>query len=81
MKEPKDLSAFEETLDTILQDQNTYYKDLITGGILSRLEIIKLKRNGFNDYMKSIGKLGGQNKIPRLSNDRKIAEKLEKHKL
>ena len=81
MKEPKDLSAFEETLDTILQDQNTYYKDLITGGILSRLEIIKLKRNGFNDYMKSIGKLGGQNKIPRLSNDRKIAKKLEKHKL
>ena len=81
MKEPKDLSAFEETLDAILQDQNTYYKDLITGGILSRLEIIKLKRNGFNDYMKSIGKLGGQNKIPRLSNDRKIAEKLEKHKL
>ena len=81
MKEPKDLGAFEKTLDTILQDQNTYYKDLITGGILSRLEIIKLKRNGFNDYMKSIGKLGGQNKIPRLSNDRKIAEKLEKHKL
>ena len=40
-----------------------------------------VKKNGFNDYMKSIGKLGGQNKIPRLSNDRKIAEKLEKHKL
>ena len=81
MKEPKDLGAFEKTLDVFLQDQNTYYKDLITGGILSRLEIVKLKRNGFNDYMKSIGKLGGQNKIPRLSNDRKIAEKLEKHKL
>ena len=81
MKEPKDLGAFEKTLDLFLQDQNTYYKDLITGGILSRLEIVKLKRNGFNDYMKSIGKLGGQNKIPRLSNDRKIAEKLEKHKL
>ena len=81
MKEPKDLGAFEKTLDIFLQDQNTYYKDLIIGGILSRLEIVKLKRNGFNDYMKSIGKLGGQNKIPRLSNDRKIAEKLEKHKL
>jgi len=81
MKEPKDLGAFEKTLDVFLQDQNTYYKDLITGGILSRLEIVRLKRNGFNDYMKSIGKLGGQNKIPRLSNDRKIAEKLEKHKL
>ena len=81
IKEPKDLGAFEKTLDVFLQDQNTYYKDLITGGILSRLEIVKLKRNGFNDYMKSIGKLGGQNKIPRLSNDRKIAEKLEKHKL
>ena len=81
IKEPKDLGAFEKTLDVFLQDQNTYYKDLITGGILSRLEIVKLKRNSFNDYMKSIGKLGGQNKIPRLSNDRKIAEKLEKHKL
>ena len=81
MKEPKDLSAFEKTLDVFLQDQNTYYKDLINGGVLSRLEIVKLKKNGFNDYMKSIGKLGGQNKIPRLSNDRKIAEKLEKHKL
>ena len=81
MKEPKDLGAFEKTLDVFLQDQNTYYKDLITGGILSRLEIIRVKKNGFNDYMKSIGKLGGQNKIPRLSNDRKIAEKLEKHKL
>ena len=81
MKEPKDLGAFEKTLDGFLQDQNTYYKDLITGGILSELEIIRVKENGFNDYMKSIGKLGGQNKIPRLSNDRKIAEKLEKHKL
>ena len=81
MKEPTDLGAFEKTLDVFLQDQNSYYKDLITGGILSRLEIVKIKRNGFNDYMKSIGKLGGQNKIPRLSNDRKIAEKLEKHKL
>ena len=81
MKEPKDLDAFEKTLDVFLQDKNTYYKDLITGGILSALEIIRIKKNGFNDYMKSIGKLGGQNKIPRLSNDRKIAEKLEKHKL
>tara|TARA_B100000965_G_scaffold405288_1_gene438717 strand:+ start:38 stop:1534 length:1497 start_codon:yes stop_codon:yes gene_type:complete len=81
LKEPKNLRSFEKQLDSSLQDQNSYYKDLIVGGVLSKLEIIKVKRNGFKDYMKSIGKLGGQNKIPRLSNDRKIAEKLEKYSL
>ena len=56
--------------------QNIYYKDLIDGGIIKSLEVISVKKGGFNDYMKSVGRLGGQNKVPRLSNDRKIADKL-----
>jgi hypothetical protein len=57
---------------------NVYYDDLITGSILTKLKITALKKNAFIDYMKSLGKLGGQNKVPRLSNDRKIAEELAK---
>jgi hypothetical protein len=53
-----------------------YYLDLIVGKILQPLKITVIKKGGFNKYMKSVGKLGGQNKIPRLSNDRKIADKL-----
>jgi hypothetical protein len=53
-----------------------YYDDLITGNILEKLKISPVRRNGFIDYMKSIGKLGGQNKVPRLSNDRVIANEL-----
>ena len=55
-----------------LQKQNSYYFDLIKGKVLQPLKITKVKNGGFQDYIKSIGKLGGQNKIPRLSNDRKI---------
>ena len=55
-----------------------YYDDLVGGKILQQLKISQVKKNGFINYMKSIGKLGGQNKVPRLSNDRKIAEELEK---
>ena len=61
-----------------MQKQNIYYKDLIQGKILSPLKITKIKKGGFNHYMKSIGKLGGQNKVPHLSNDRGIADKLKK---
>jgi len=57
-----------------LQKQNTYYFDLIQGKVLQPLKIRTVKQGGFQDYMKSIGKLGGQNKLPRLSNDRKIAD-------
>jgi hypothetical protein len=57
--------------------KNTYYHDLISGNILSTLRIKSLPKNAFIDYMKSEGKLGGQNKVPRLSNDRKIADKLQ----
>ncbi len=73
---PKNLSFFEKTLDRRLQDLNTYYKDLVTGGVLSQLKITIVKKDGFRNYMSSIGKLGGQNKVPRLANNRKIAEKL-----
>ena len=70
------MSLFEQHLDRELQKKNSYYKDLIKGSILKQLEIIKIKESGFNEYMSSIGKLGGQNKTPRLSNDRSTADKL-----
>ena len=68
-------------IDTLLQGKNSYYKDLRIGDMLSTLKITPLKPNAFNDYMKSIGKLGGQNKLPRLSNDRKIADELTPFKI
>lgn len=71
---PKDISSFEKELDLQLRKLNSYYDDLITGSILRPLKIIELQPNAFITYMKSIGKLGGQNKVPRLANDRKIAE-------
>jgi len=74
---PADLDAFAKKIDDHLRTKNVYYDDLIGGNILQRLKISQVKKNGFIDYMKSIGKLGGQNKVPRLSNDRKIAEELE----
>lgn len=72
--EPKNEEDFIKNLETSLQQQNSYYFDLITGRVLQPLKITKIKKDGFQTYMKSIGKLGGQNKIPRLSNDRKIAD-------
>ncbi|TVZ21595.1 GH3 auxin-responsive promoter [Dokdonia sp. Hel_I_63] len=72
-----DLHAFAKALDSSLQAQNSYYLDLITGKVLQPLKITKVVKDGFNNYMKSQGKLGGQNKIPRLSNDRKIADVLQ----
>lgn len=74
--QPADIEAFANEVDDNLRKKNVYYDDLISGNILQRLKIRSVKKNGFIDYMKSIGKLGGQNKVPRLSNDRKIAEKL-----
>ena len=76
--EPDNLEHFAEAIDNAMRKQNIYYDDLIVGKVLRKLVITKVARNGFQDYMKSIGKLGGQNKIPRLSNDRKIVEELEK---
>lgn len=78
-RQPDDLQAFEKELDAQLVQLNTYYEDLITGSILRSLKIIPLQRESFRNYMKSQGKLGGQNKVPRLSNDRKIADELLKY--
>jgi hypothetical protein len=74
--QPENLAVFTKMLDDELQNLNTYYKDLISGGILKPLQITTVPKNGFRNYMKSIGKLGEQNKVPRLANDRKIADKL-----
>ncbi len=75
---PADLERFASKLNDLMRDRNIYYDDLIAGNILKPLKITTMKKNGFIDYMKSIGKLGGQNKVPRLSNDRKIADELVK---
>lgn len=79
--QPNDLVGFQNVLDQKLCELNTYYHDLITGNILKKLDIIPLQPDAFIEYMKSQGKLGGQNKVPRLSNDRKIADILEGYKL
>jgi hypothetical protein len=76
-KSPADLAKFAKEVDDNLRGKNIYYDDLITGNILQPLKITTVKKNGFIDYMKSIGKLGGQNKVPRLSNDRKLADELK----
>ena len=75
--EPDDLSALVQKLEQSLQNQNSYYLDLIEGKVLQSLKITKVEKEGFQHYMKSLGKLGGQNKIPRLSNDRKIVALLK----
>jgi len=74
--EPENLDDFAKKIDAEMVKQNTYYKDLIDGNVLKTLVITKVVPNGFKNYMKSIGKLGGQNKIPRLSDNRKIADEL-----
>ncbi|HCW07141.1 MAG TPA: hypothetical protein DGG95_07240 [Cytophagales bacterium] len=79
--QPNDLNAFSLELDNLLRQLNVYYDDLITGNILRTLVITSLRKDAFIDYMKSQGKLGGQNKVPRLSNDRKIADELSRFTL
>ena len=80
-KEPSDMSKFKKLLDVRLQKQNSYYFDLIEGKVLQPLKIMKIKPGGFQEYMKSIGKLGGQNKVQRLANDRKLADRLSQFKI
>ena len=75
-QEPTDIFTFAEAINLEMLKQNSYYDDLIVGKVLQNLVITKVAKNGFQDYMKSIGKLGGQNKVPRLSNDRKIVDNL-----
>ena len=74
--EPTDLNSFALKIDAFMQKQNSYYFDLIEGKVLQPLKIRKVAKGGFSDYMKNTGKLGGQNKVQRLANDRNIAEKL-----
>lgn len=75
---PKELSFFASALDKALQKQNSYYKDLIEGKVLQPLKITCVPKDGFSDYMKTQGKLGGQNKAQHLANDRNIVDKLPK---
>jgi hypothetical protein len=77
-KAPQSLNEFAVKVDNNLRKKNIYYDDLVAGNILKQLQIKQVQKNGFIEYMKSIGKLGGQNKVPRLSNDRKVADELEK---
>ena len=76
--EPDDMKAFAEAIDNAMRKQNIYYDDLISGNILQKVIVTKVSKNGFQEYMKSIGKLGGQNKIPRLSDNRDIVDQLDK---
>jgi hypothetical protein len=76
---PQDIEAFAQTIDESLVKQNSYYKDLRTGKMLRPIVVRRLPHNSFNNYMKSIGKFGGQNKIPRLADNRTIANKLEQY--
>ena len=79
-QKPHDVSAFKKELNLNMQQLNSYYDDLIKGAVLDPLQVVTLKADAFIKYMKSIGKLGGQNKVPRLSNDRKIVEALHPFK-
>lgn len=78
-KEPENISSFCTKIDTELQNKNVYYKDLRQGNMLCELKITPLKKNAFVEYMKRLGKLGGQNKVPRLANDRNIAKELQNY--
>jgi hypothetical protein len=75
-QEPENLSSFALSINNALRAKNVYYDDLIRGGILQNIRITVLQPKAFIEYMRSIGKLGGQNKVPRLSNDRMLAEGL-----
>jgi len=77
---PADMAAFEAQLDEAMVGLNPYYKDLISGAVLRPLVVSEIKGDGFREMMRSRGKLGGQNKIPRLANDRKVAEVLEDYR-
>ena len=79
--QPANLAEFALKVDKALQKKNIYYFDLIEGNILQPLIIQSLKKDTFINYMRSQGKLGGQNKVPRLSNDRKIADGLQEYKM
>lgn len=74
---PDNMAAFAHSINDHLRGKNIYYNDLITGGILQELKVRPMKKNTFIEYMRSVGKLGGQNKVPRLGNDRTFADALQ----
>jgi len=74
---PNDLDSFALKVDQAMQNKNIYYADLIVGKVLQPLKIRLVQKKGFNAYMKQEGKLGGQNKVPRVSDNRKIADVLD----
>ncbi len=76
-EKPIDLKQFALEIDNQLRKQNIYYDDLIAGNILTPLKITEVATDGFRNYMQTKGKLGGQNKVPRLTNDRKLADDLQ----
>jgi GH3 auxin-responsive promoter len=78
---PTDINSFAKKLDDNLRAANVYYDDLIKGNILDTLKITPIQKDGFKNYMKSIGKLGGQNKVPKIGNDRVIADALTPYKI
>lgn len=78
---PSDISKFSNIMEESMKKQNSYYYDLIAGNILQPLVITSIQPGGFQEYMKAVGKLGGQNKVQRLSNDRKVAEGLQPFKM
>ena len=75
---PSQLKEFEKSIDINMQEQNIYYKDLVSGSVLQPCKVRVVEKNGFINYMRAKGKLGGQNKVPRLANDRVIADELSK---
>ena len=75
-EEPQNIETFALEIDRAMRQKNIYYEDLISGNVLRPLVIQKVSKDGFQNYMKSIGKLGGQNKVPRVSDNRKIANAL-----
>lgn len=80
-KKPSDISKFSSIMEESMKKQNSYYYDLIAGNILQSLVITAIQPGGFQEYMKAVGKLGGQNKVQRLSNDRKLADGLQPFKM
>nr|WP_299071543.1 GH3 auxin-responsive promoter family protein [uncultured Allomuricauda sp.] len=80
-KPPTNLTKFSNCIEESMKTQNSYYLDLIVGNILQPLKITTIEIGGFQNYMKTVGKLGGQNKVQRLSNDRKLADGLESFKI
>lgn len=76
-KAPDDEKAFEAAVNAGVIQRNPYYRDLISGSILQNAQLRKLEKGVFHQAMANRGKLGGQNKPPRLANGREFASELE----